>query len=194
MTPYIIGDSHTRTYNGRDRKKFFRGATAHNILRDGGKSRKKLLDILDNIDKDEHRLIFLFGEIDCRVHLHHRGVEGIYNTVNNYVDAILMAKEKMCVGVHCVIPTVEHQPDILISGNTPERVMVTNTFNQMLSWKLNMNDVPFFTLPDKYKESDGTLRKDYTSDGVHIDPELCDIKNEFLEWFNSLKGGHDALH
>ena len=141
---------------------------------------------------------FVFGEIDCRCHIH-RFVTAektykhvIDQVVNDYFIA-LMENEKLVPGVRMVVYNVvppcsransPEDPVNPYAGSDEDRKTYALYFNDALKWNCNELGWLFLDVYDKYAGLDGFLSKDYSDGHVHItDPRFI---KEFLDYHGLL--------
>jgi hypothetical protein len=142
-------------------------------------------DIRNYNIKDDDTIIFSFGEIDCRCHVHkHINKTTTYqsiidNIVTKYFEAISLiievSKIKLkYVGVYNIVPPVEkyNTPEneyYPYLGTDDERKIYNLYFNEKLKEKCNEKNYLFIDIYDKYIDENGFLRKDCSDGIVHID-------------------------
>lgn len=137
--------------------------------------------------QDDDTIVFSFGEIDCRCHIHKYVNENIKYTdlineiVNNYMDAIKENLE-VCnvklknVCVYNVVPPVKKE-DITIHlnenyphlGSNEDRKKYTLYFNSCLKEKCKENNIIFIDIYDAYCDEYGYLNHKYSDGIVHIE-------------------------
>ena len=185
MTIHTFGDSHS--FNG------WSGVKTHHL---GPKLcynfGKKMLDVCNiskfNI-KNGDTLIFCFGEIDCRCHIHkHINKTISYQVViDNIVDGYFIAIKKNInniklknnniklknICVYNVVPPIQknntkENPEYPYLGNDEERKEYVLYFNKKLKEKCDECNYIFFDIYDKYTDDNGFLRKDLSDGNVHI--------------------------
>ncbi len=162
--------------------------TMHRIGRDG-------IDILAYGVKPNDVAIFLFGEIDCRIHigrqvyLKNRSLNEVIGTlVENYVVAI--ANNQLLCNIRCAICAVP--PASLVSFNLlgedygqynstlpsvplSERVEYTKLINQELKSVCEHYGILFINPFESFANADGTLCQDFSDQGNHIRIEFNGI-------------------
>ena len=150
-----------------------------------GTKKLEICDIraFDNI-KDGDILVFCFGEIDCRCHIHKyindnkTYQEIIDDIIENYFEAIklninLSGLYFKYICVYNIVPPVQRDntpenPEYPFLGTDEERKMYTLYFNEQLQKKCFENNYIFFDIYDKYTDENGFLRKDLSDGKVHI--------------------------
>ena len=148
---------------------------------------KKNLDICDinkfNIKNDDS-VVFCFGEIDCRCHVHKyinsvKSYKMIINEIiHNYINAIKINLENCNVKLKniCVFnipPTpqkkqVKSKVNFPLLGTDEERKSYATYFNKCLKDKCNENKWIFFDVYDSYCDNNGFLNKKYSDGDDHI--------------------------
>lgn len=138
-------------------------------------------------------VIFSFGEIDCRCHIHkHISSTATYQMiideiVDNYLKAIqqnIAQFSKIYTCVYNIVPPiqkgrVQEYPAYPFLGTDEERKQYILYFNEQLKKKCPEYNFIFFDIYDKYTDSKGFLDKLKSDGAVHIrDPIYLE---EFLE-------------
>jgi len=152
------------------------------------------LESLTNFDVNEgDTVIFSFGEIDCRCHVHKHINEDtdykniIDSLVNNYfvkIKAAIDSFTNLRIAVYNVVPAVE-KSDVLENpyypylGTDEERKEYVLYFNKVLKERSLEYDYVFFDVYDKYIDERGYLNKSLSDGNVHITDER--YIREYLE-------------
>ena len=149
-----------------------------------GKEKLNKCDIRNFNIKDGDSIVFCFGEIDCRCHIHKHITdtttykEIINNIVNNYFEAIELnvftsqiKLKNICV--YNVVPPIQKYNTIENSeypflGTDKERKNYTLYFNKKLKKKCIEKEYIFFDVYNNYIDENGFLRKDLSDSTVHI--------------------------
>lgn len=177
MVIHTVGDSHS--YFGWD----FDGVTPHHvgprlcysIGRDG-------INLSSYSIKEHDTVIFSFGEIDCRCHVHKyitaetdfRAV--IDPIVERYIEKIKAATSSLTnvqVGIYNVVPPVQkhtsqENPHFPFLGTDQDRLAYTRYFNSRLAECCAANGFLFVDIFDKYSDADGFLNHAFSDGIVHI--------------------------
>jgi len=138
-------------------------------------------------------VIFCFGEIDCRCHIHKDVTESndykeiIDNIVNNYFIQIkncVDAFDNLKTVIYNVVPTserdnVNEDKEYPHLGTDDERKGYIIYFNKKLEEKCLEYNFVFFNIYDKYIDTNGFLNKSLTDDNVHIRDGI--YLKEFIE-------------
>jgi hypothetical protein len=188
MVIHTVGDSHSRFGWNID------GVIIHwlgpklcySIGRDG-------INLSEFNIKQFDTLVFAFGEIDCRCHVHKFITSDI--TYESIIDRIVEAYfqrikeatirlENVNVAIFNVVPPVHRydtheNPSYPYLGTDEERRSYVLYFNLKLEELSKANGYLFFNVYDKYSDRDGFLRKELSDGNVHISDNRF-IK-EFLE-------------
>jgi hypothetical protein len=135
--------------------------------------------------KNGDTIIFCFGEIDCRCHVHKHITETntyqniINNIVNDYFEAIKLnittcQIEFKNICVHNIVPPIQkhntpENPSYPYLGTDEERKKYVLYFNEKLKEKCSEYGYVYFDIYDKYTDSNGFLDKSLSDGIVHID-------------------------
>ena len=181
MTIHTIGDSHS--LNG------WSGVIIHHIgpvlCYSIGKEILNRFDLRHSTDiKDGDTIIFCFGEIDCRCHIHKHITETttyqdiINNVVDKYFEAIelnvsLSQIKFKNICVYNVVPPIQkyntsENPDFPFLGTDEERKQYVLYFNEKIKEKCIEKEYIFFDIYNNYIDENGYLRKDLSDGNVHI--------------------------
>lgn len=189
MTIHTIGESHS--VNGWQNIEgikihYIRGKLAYSIGRDG-------IDV--SFAKAGDTLVFCFGEIDCRCHVHKhvtktRSYKAVIDAiVERYTAQIKKAVSDLDVKVCLfnVLPPVQkantrENPSYPYLGTDDERKLYAKHFNDGLREFCQENQYVFFDVYDKYADSNGFLNKALSDGNVHVRDEvhIVDFLNQNL--------------
>lgn len=149
-----------------------------------GKEKLNRCDIRNFDIKDNDTVIFCFGEIDCRCHIHkHISTEKSYKViideiVNNYICAIntniSFCKVKLKnICIYNVVPPIQkyntlENPEYPYLGTDNERKDYVLYFNECLKKKCEENKWLFFDIYNHYIDNHGFLDKTLSDGNVHI--------------------------
>lgn len=180
MSIHTIGDSHSHTG--------WSGIVSHHLgpklCYSFGRDKLAFCDIRNMNIKDEDTVVFSFGEIDCRCHIHKyitetKTYEEIINDiVYNYFESIKLniitsgiKLKNVCV-YNIVPPIQKHNtpecPSQPFLGTDEERKLYVLYFNKKLKEKCLENNYIFFDIYNKYIDENGFLRKDLSDGKVHV--------------------------
>lgn len=132
--------------------------------------------------KENDIVIFCFGEIDCRCHVHKhinsvRTYKDIINElVENYFKAIKQNVEQynnLFVCVYNVVPplytTIEGHPQFPFLGTNEERREYTKYMNNQLKRLCEVHNYYFFDIYEQSCNKNGFIERSYTdSCGIHL--------------------------
>lgn len=138
--------------------------------------------------KDGDTVVFAFGEIDCRCHIHKHVTQNktfeniIIDIIHNYVEAI-KANLNVCsaklknVCIYNVVPPVKksncvENPVYPYLGTDEERKKYVLCFNKHLKIKCDENNWVFFDVYNNYTDEEGFLNKKFSDGNIHIQNEI----------------------
>jgi hypothetical protein len=196
LTIHTIGDSHS--YAG------WKDVINHHIgpvlCYSFGRDKLNRCDIRNFLNiKNGDTLIFCFGEIDCRYHIH-KYVSQINtyqiiidNIIKNYIDAIKLNIEisqlklkNICI--YNVVPPIpknnlSNSNEYQLIGSDEKRKNYVLYFNKKLKEKCIENNFIFFDIYNYYTDDHGFLNKDLSDGNVHIGngKYIIDFINKFLK-------------
>jgi hypothetical protein len=179
MVIHTFGDSHS--YSGWGwisnlRIHHLGAKLCFSIGRDG-------INIKDGYDVNNgDTVIFCFGEIDCRCHIHKYITESksfkqiIDTIVTNYFIQIKTATdtiENLNVVIYNVVPPIQkhntaENPEYPFLGTDEERKAYVLYFNEKIEQKCAEYNFLFFDVYNNYIDSNGFLNKSLSDDTVHI--------------------------
>jgi len=178
MVIHTIGDSHSMA--GWDKRlvkiHHIGSKLCFSVGRDG-------IDIKNGYDiSNGDTVIFCFGEIDCRCHVHKHItpvntykqiiddiVDKYFISVKNAVDRF----DNLRTVIYNVVPPVQkynkkENPDFPYLGTDEERKAYVLYFNNKLKQACGVYGFTFFDVYDKYIDTNGYLSKQLADDSVHI--------------------------
>lgn len=180
MSLHTIGDSHS--INGWTQIiQHHLGAV---LCYSFGKDKLNRCDIRNYNIKDGDTIVFCFGEIDCRCHIHKHIKDTITyqdiinDIIDNYFEAIELNVsisqikiKNICV--YNVVPPVQkyntsENPDFPYLGTDEERKQYVLYFNKKIKEKCIEKKYIFFDIYDKYIDENGFLSKALSDGNVHI--------------------------
>ena len=132
--------------------------------------------------KENDIVVFCFGEIDCRCHIHkHINNDTTYKQiideiVEKYFFQINMNMslfKNITMSVYNVVPPIEkhntgENKDFPYLGTDEERKSYVLYFNEKLKEKCKENNYIFFDVYDNYIDNNGFLSKNLSDGCVHI--------------------------
>jgi len=180
MSIHTIGDSHSSGgWTG-----IIRHYLGPVLCYSFGKEKLNRCDIRNFNIKDGDTIVFCFGEIDCRCHIHKHITETtryqdiINNIVDNYFEAIelnvsISQIKLKNVCVYNVVPPIQkyntvENPEYPYLGTDEERKQYALYFNKKLKEKCIEKEYIFFDIYNNYIDENGYLRKDLSDSTVHI--------------------------
>lgn len=149
-----------------------------------GKEKLNRCDLRNFNIRNGDSVVFCFGEIDCRCHIHkHITNENSYvmiidDIINNYIEAIKEITDTCGVKlkntcIYNVVPPIEkhnvwENPAYPYLGRDEERKKYVLYFNKCLKEKCRENNWSFIDIYDYYIDNNGFLNKKYSDGNVHI--------------------------
>lgn len=130
--------------------------------------------ILSSVPKEDD-VIFCWGEIDCRchVHKHQPWEECIEGLVKNYVEALkINSKDHKKIWIYNVVPPprknlVIQSPGFPFEGEDEDRLKYVKRMNELLK----KSEFGFVDVYDKYSDEEGFLKIPMSDLHVHIADE-----------------------
>lgn len=181
MSIHTFGDSHSRFGWPEDVKC---NHISSILCYSFGKQKLDRVDIRNYDIKENDSIIFCFGEIDCRCHIHKHISETmtykniIDEIVDHYFEAIKLNVDisqikfrNICV--YNVVPPIqkhriEENPEVPFLGTDEERKQYTTCFNEKLKEKCLEYGYIFFDVYDKYLDENKFLNMELSDGIVHI--------------------------
>ena len=194
MLIHLLGDSHTNVF--KQLKAPFKAhpnitACAHNIWR-----KPILQDEIANIDIND-KIIFCFGEIDCRLHIYYHFVKEnispgtlIDNTISNYL--LFLRQVKQSFAVFNIVPAGTWQgPEINWKGITTPvgiRKTIHNEFHHKINEMCMRQDFKVIDIWPDIMDDSGFAKRELKCDEVHLGKAaLPIILTKIAEVFPELK-------
>ena len=186
MSIHTFGDSHASSvYSGwRDCNNIKAHHLGPVLCYSFGKENLKRCDIREFGIEDNDSIVFCFGEIDCRCHIHKHitSVKSykmiIDEIVNDYIDAIKINLDNCNVKlknicIYNVVPPVQkyntkENLQYPYLGSDEERKGYILYFNKCLREKCEENNWIFFDVYNSYCDNNGYLSKELSDGSVHI--------------------------
>lgn len=184
-TIHVFGDSHTGAFTIIPGcvKRWLGSITMHRV----GRDKLNFLNLMDQSVFDDQIAVFVFGEIDVRMHIGKqrdetkRELDEIIDILaTNYINTILLNRSLynnlLCI-VYSVTPptefTIPNAKQSFFYGTLEDRVIITKKLNQKLSELCAKNDIPFLDVYEDYANPDGTLNVSLSDGSVHINGNYC---------------------
>jgi len=187
-TIYVFGDSHTiNLQHELFRTTHVGPATAYNLISNSSitQAKKKIQSVLETLPCNQrHNLLFIFGEIDCRIHINkisrtkHKSLEWVVNsTVNRYIDFLRSIKKqfpKSIILVLNVLPAGEEK-NIYNTKFYPSRDLhqkIVNLFNKKLNLECEKNSLIFISVFNELIDKEGKRIRKYVFDDIHFNKQI----------------------
>ena len=193
MYIHTFGESHS-VYGWYKCNKVITHSLGPTLAYSFGRDKLDRCDIKNFGIKNNDSVVFCFGEIDCRCHIHkYITPDNTYemiidNVINNYIDAIQINIENCNIklkniGVYNVVPPVEKDfvqtwkgKQLLDAvkkwpflGTDEERKKYVYYFNSCLKKRCLQNNQIFVDIYEYYADENGFLNKSLSDGLVHID-------------------------
>jgi len=182
----VLGDSHS--------DQMFRKLNRDDIIikHIGARTAFKLTDhddlvrvaLIESDPEKKNRILFIFGEIDCRIHLisKSRGVNGIpfINLINETAKSYLsyinkLRHEGYNIAVLSVEPSTAEDGLGDIFGTWEERIIITESLNYAYERYCKHFKIPFFDIYSDLVTLDGHRIPEMISDARHLNEKSGDI-------------------
>jgi len=185
MKIHTFGDSHGSQYSGWLNCE---NVVTHHLgpvlCYSFGKEKLNRCDIRNYNLENGDSVIFCFGEIDCRNHVHKHITNEINykviinNIIENYIEAIkenitICQKNLKHVCIYNVIPPVRYIQEapnhpFPYLGTDEERKTYFLYFNKVLKQKCYEEKFIFFDIYDEIKDNQGFLKKEFSDGNCHL--------------------------
>lgn len=199
---HVFGDSHAGKF-GVDDRFILCGPpspTAYGLANEKARSESLLMLRAMLVDVTEDDIIlFVLGEIDCRVHIYRQYVitrKPILSIIDNVIERygrILLAvrKDNGCNIAVLDVPPATAQENVYELDHyatRPERATIIKLFNRQMGDWCEKNEVCFVKLWPYITDSKGWLREEYAVwDGAHVSEETVPfVVDELKKCFPSL--------
>lgn len=145
------------------------------------------------MDKKTEKVIMVFGEIDCRIHIYNQFKkkneqvsisELIHKTIEAYGETLKALRNEGVSVLVFGIPPASHQENIY---NYPHyappdiRVTINKEFNEGLKKYCEKNNFPFYDIYEKTVDAEGFMSEEYAYDEIHLDKKVMIYVNEWLK-------------
>lgn len=181
---HVVGDSHTRSFRYQYPivVHHLGGATAHNLVAESSTtdSRFKLLRIIGKINLVSDRVLLVFGEIDCRLHIYRSfqdqspqcDMQSIVDaTIKRYFSVVGEIKSSGCKLVVCGVPPAAHDVSnrgFPVRGPLEARIEIARLFNGALERESSNCGVDFLDIHSFTVDAEGLTLDRFSRDGVHL--------------------------
>ena len=190
---HVIGESHAESFNGHTTyfvTHVIPSVTAYNLVEEHSTSdsRRKVKEVVNRIHPNE-TLLFVFGEIDCRVHIFNKYMQNectiplsqyISDTVKRYMQFLKELDRKIIVAN---IPPAGYELNVMnfpFFGSPKDRALISKTYNLMLKQKCDTEDIPFIDIFDKVVLPNGLANPEYLRDQVHFNHKAIELMQDEL--------------
>ena len=170
MELIIIGDSHVWAFKDHYKTLWIDKPTAHNI--------HKYEDVIyDNLVDGIN--LFLFGEIDCRIHFWYQHkktnnyiMDLIFTTIKRYLDFLLKIDKK--IGVISISPP-GNQLNIFnypYYASYDQMKYIYNCFNTVLKIECMGYNIPFINYYQDVIDDNLDRKKEFIADDCHLNEKI----------------------
>lgn len=173
-----------------------------------GRDGLKRVNISNKGMKPNDWIVFSFGEIDCRAHIHkHRQQNSYQNQIDHivktYFNTIKLNKDlikfDINIAVNNIVPVTPYERlkkfnNITIAGTDEQRKTYVKYFNSKLKEYCDLNNYLFIDIHARYADNNGFLIPQLSDGNLHIgNPKyIIDFlrehsfpnANEFLNWLD----------
>ena len=185
---YVIGDSHVQCFQHEFFKYFHLGpSTAYKLgfKKSTTKGREKALNTIKKIYKNKRiNIIFVFGELDTRIHINKAICEkkislekAIIKTVNSYMKFLRYVKNKFpLINMHIfnVLPQGEEKNiyNFPYYADRKKRTHIAERLNAELKKQCLENNFKFIYIYDNLIDKAKNRKKEYIYDEVHFNRKI----------------------
>jgi hypothetical protein len=194
---HVMGDSHVGIF--LKKKPFvahwFGPATAYRLKSPTSTtgSNRRLLRVLRHVVREKDKVLLVFGEIDCRVHIYNQHVRSggalslqdvVDDTVSSY-GVVLDRMDRMGTDFYVAsVPPAAEEGNIFGVPNYPPiavRSIINRVFNERLSDYCADHGYRFVDVYSRVVDSEGFIRSEFScDDGTHLKPEAIRFFREGL--------------
>lgn len=194
---HVIGDSHTLCFQHESFIIHHIGpATAYrlNFEKSTIKSREKVLEIINKIYKNiPINILFVFGELDTRIHINKISNEKniskslvIDETIKSYMNFLKFIKKEfplISVYVFNILPQGEegNRYKFPFYANRQTRSKIAEEMNKKLKKSSSENKFKYIYIYDKLIDKDGNRIKKYVFDEVHFNRKIMPFVIDSLD-------------
>ncbi len=187
---HVIGDSHVIPFRGNMPflAHHLGAATAYNLIKKDSSTRanEKLFNIVGKLGQKD-KVILLFGEIDCRIHIYyqHKKSEGklpidelIDRTISNYGEVMAQLKQRgVSFCVHSISPATEvgNEYKYPFYGTPGIRSRINRMFNEKLKLFCDKNGYIFIDIYERVADKNGLMLKEYAGDDIHLNKKAVKL-------------------
>lgn len=187
-TFYVIGDSHVQCFQHELFRIHHIGpSTAYKLgfEKSTTKGREKVIKILNKIYNSRVlNVIFVFGELDARIHINKAANEkkislnkAIEDTINSYMKFLTFIKRKyplIDIYVFNILPQGEEKNvyNFPYYASKKLRTIIAEKFNEKLKIKCKKNKLKFINIYDNLINNKKNRKKEYVYDEVHFNRKI----------------------
>ena len=182
MSIFVFGDSHAGKFGGDARFKLVGppAPTAWGLASEKARSESLfMLQMMLHFAKDGDTVLFVLGEIDCRVHIYRQSIiqkreanEIIFDVVERYGRVVKDVRDHNPVKVAVLdVPPAVKQPNVYMVdyyGTRDQRAEIARRFNIVLRDWCEKNEICFIEIYDRLTDERGWLKDEYAEDEVHV--------------------------
>jgi len=185
---HVFGDSHASVFSNY--KTFLTypvgSGTAYNLVNENSstKAGKNILKALKRIPKSE-TLIFIFGEIDCRIHVYKQyrekskkiKMENIIRRIIERYDSFIGSVKNEGhenIIVSSVPPTSIQKNKYGYKYYAPQktRIWITKEFNRQLKRYCQANKIAFLDMHTEFETKEGIAKEEFRLDTTHLNKKI----------------------
>lgn len=196
---HVIGDSHSLLFQSPLFHIHYIGpATAFNLKSDTSstKSKQKIYSILSSLPQNSI-VLFVFGEIDCRIHIYDKSIKGkisisksIQHTIASYDEFISTVKKgfpSLIFAVFNIVPPGEQNNIYHIKNYASylQRLSITQEVNIFINDFCKKNDIVFIDIFNRLIDQKKRIQK-YIFDDVHYNSKIVPFVIQALQEENIL--------
>lgn len=172
----VIGDSHVDAYKDFCDVVHIDKPTAYNIYKHDIKIRKSLKTLKTNL--------FIFGEIDCRIHIFYQckktGISGITlieNTINKYLDYVSTINRYYHIAVLNIPPagTQENYYNYTFYAPYETRKFYCKYFNEFLEKQCKLSNILYYSNYYEIIDENFDRKSEFIEDDVHVNFKAAKI-------------------
>ncbi len=215
---YCIGDSHSNFFYGQDKiingheisesllqcfKVYHLGPSLAYSLSSLGSTvqgREQVFSLIENKIPKGSRVLFCFGEIDCRYHILKQAKEKnkdvqvvMEDCINRYFKFIKEIKAKgyevfiwgVIPSAHDSVPVDQKLPRF---GGCAERNILTRKFNERLKELTAKESIKYISIFEQLVDENNISKQDYYMDDIHLSQEAMPLTiKQLSDVFDDLK-------
>lgn len=190
---YAFGDSHAGKFGGVFKLVGPPAPTAYGLAHEKSKSESLfMLQALLHFAEDDDIILFVLGEIDCRVHIYRQSVitgksvnHLVFDTVKRYIRVVEDVRDHNPVDVAILdVPPAVKQPNVYMIdhyGTRDQRAEIARRFNVVLKDYCEKSKICFVELYPYIADERGWLKEEYSVDEVHVSEAVVPFVMEELK-------------